>query len=184
MMLGQALITAAYCAANVGGSAAFTFKNRSRTGTFISSPLRMVVEIGPTDDDVEPPLPGQMKVSEIKSELDLRKVSYNDCFDRDSLESRLNDARSSGKADPSIIDEFNKRNLEANVKGESFEVSDDMIENSVGGDGKYALTMSYAIYHTFHFVICDHPRALDLTLQSAICGVLLPGRYSTRRHAA
>lgn len=29
----------------------------------------------------------------------------------------------------------NKRNLEANVKGESFEVSDEMIENSVGGDG-------------------------------------------------
>lgn len=29
--------------------------------------LRMVVEIGPTDDDVDPPLPGQMKISEIKS---------------------------------------------------------------------------------------------------------------------
>jgi len=62
-------------------------------------------------------------------------VSYKDCFDRESLELRLNDARASGKADPSIIDEFNKRNLEANVKGESFEVSDEMIENSVGGDG-------------------------------------------------
>ena len=64
----------------------------------------MVIEIGPSDDDVEPPLPGQMKISEIKSELDLRKVSYSDCFDRDSLETRLNDARASGKADPSIID--------------------------------------------------------------------------------
>mmetsp|Transcript_34415 Transcript_34415/g.50690 ORF Transcript_34415/g.50690 Transcript_34415/m.50690 type:complete len:211 (-) Transcript_34415:1851-2483(-) len=93
------------------------------------------IEIGPTDDDVEPPLPGQMQISEIKSELDLRKVDYKDCFDRESLERRLDEARASGKADPSIIDEFNKRNLEANVKGESFEVSDEMIESSVGGDG-------------------------------------------------
>ncbi|KAL7434908.1 hypothetical protein ACHAXH_009048 [Discostella pseudostelligera] len=76
-----------------------------------------------------------MKISEIKSELDLRKVSYSDCFDRESLECRLNDARASGKADPSIIDEFNKRNLEATFEGKSLEVSDDMIANSLGGDG-------------------------------------------------
>ena len=95
----------------------------------------MVIEIGPTDDDVDPPLPGQMKISEIKSELDLRKVSYNDCFDREALELRLNEARASGKADPTIIDQMNRRNLESNVKGETFEVSDELIESSVGGDG-------------------------------------------------
>ena len=100
-----------------------------------STPLGMVVEIGPTDDDVEPALPGEMKISEIKGELDLRMVSYTDCFDRQSLEIRLNDARSSGKSDPSIIDKFNKQNLDANIKGESFEVTDDMIENATGGDG-------------------------------------------------
>lgn len=103
--------------------------------TATTTALKMVVEIGPTDDDVEPPLPGQMKISEIKAELDMRKVSYTDCFDRDSLELRLNDARKSGKADPSIIDQFNKRNLEANVKGESFEVSDTVLESSVANDG-------------------------------------------------
>lgn len=102
-----------------------------KTSTF---PL-YAIEIGPTDDDVEPPLPGQMKISEIKSELDLRKVDYKDCFDRESLERRLDEARASGKADPSIIDEFNKRNLEANVKGESFEVSDEMMDSALGGDG-------------------------------------------------
>ena len=100
-----------------------------------SPPLHMVIEIGPTDDDVDPPLPGQMKISEIKSELDLRKVSYNDCFDREALELRLNEARASGKADPTIIDQMNRRNLESNVKGETFEVSDELIESSVGGDG-------------------------------------------------
>lgn len=75
-----------------------------------------------------------MKISEIKSELDLRKVSYSDCFDRESLELRLNSARASGKADPSIIDEFNRRNQEAEG-GKSLEVSEEMVESAVGGDG-------------------------------------------------
>ena len=113
-------------------TAVFSSVAACRLGT---SPLSLAIEIGPTDDDVDPPLPGQMKISEIKSELDLRKVNYKDCFDRESLEKRLDEARASGKADPSIIDEFNKRNLEASISGESFEVSDEMIENTVGGDG-------------------------------------------------
>ena len=117
----------------VGGAAAFAINTLGPVRT--TSSLGMVIEIGPTDDDVDPPLPGQMKISEIKSELDLRAVTYNDCFDRDSLEARLNEARASGKADPSLIDEFNRRNLEANVKGESFEVSDEILGESVGGDG-------------------------------------------------
>jgi hypothetical protein len=95
----------------------------------------MVVEIGPTDDDVEPPLPGQMKISEIKSELDLRAVSYSDCFDRESLETRLNEARCTGKADPSILDRFNKANEEAAKEGKALEVDDKVLENALGGDG-------------------------------------------------
>jgi len=127
------ILAAYFMAIVVRGTAAFTLQNIRIRGN--ASPLRMVVEIGPTDDDVDPPLPGQMKVSEIKSELDLRQVGYDGCFDRESLELRLNEIRSSGKADPSIIDEFNKRNLEANLSGETLEVSDEMIEHSVGGDG-------------------------------------------------
>mmetsp|Transcript_26895 Transcript_26895/g.57913 ORF Transcript_26895/g.57913 Transcript_26895/m.57913 type:complete len:209 (-) Transcript_26895:50-676(-) len=130
------LLIAAFFLASVAitGTSAFALQNRQRTGIAIVSPLWMVVG---ADDDVddEPALPGQMKISEIKSELDLRKISHTDCFDRESLELRLIDARSSGKADPSMIDEFNKRNLEASAKGDSFEVSDEMIENTVGGDG-------------------------------------------------
>ena len=64
-----------------------------------------------------------------------RKIEYGDCFDRQSLEERLNEARSQGRADESIIDEFNKRNLEASVKGETFEVSDEMIDKATAGDG-------------------------------------------------
>lgn len=41
-----------------------------------STTLR-VVEVGPSDDDVEPAEPGQMRISEIKSELDLVGV-YRD----------------------------------------------------------------------------------------------------------
>lgn len=45
-----------------------------------SSPLCMVVEIGPTDDDVEPALPGEMKISEIKSgELLYTNLEYLIC---------------------------------------------------------------------------------------------------------
>mmetsp|Transcript_12954 Transcript_12954/g.18936 ORF Transcript_12954/g.18936 Transcript_12954/m.18936 type:complete len:238 (-) Transcript_12954:377-1090(-) len=86
------------------------------------------------DDDGDIP-PGKMRISEIKSELELRKVSFSDCFDRESLERRLLSARSSGVADPSIIDKFNKNNLEATFKGEKLDVSDDDISKAVGADG-------------------------------------------------
>ncbi|KAL9186981.1 hypothetical protein ACHAXT_010701 [Thalassiosira profunda] len=132
-MMHRLTTMAATCCLLVGGAAAFAINNLGPART--TSSLGMVVEIGPTDDDVDPPLPGQMKISEIKSELDLRAVAYNDCFDREALEARLNEARASGKADPSLIDQFNRANLEANVKGESFEVSDEILEESVGGDG-------------------------------------------------
>jgi thiol-disulfide isomerase/thioredoxin len=39
------------------------------------------------------PLPGDMKVNEIKQELNERNTSFNDCFDRESLEKRLIEAR-------------------------------------------------------------------------------------------
>jgi len=58
------------------------------------------------DEEVEP---GKMKVAEIKAELSMRKVDFSDCFDKESLVNKLQEARMSGKADPSIIDEFNKK---------------------------------------------------------------------------
>lgn len=87
------------------------------------------------NDDSDPPLPGKMKISEIKSELDLRSVSYSDCFDRESLELRLNEARCQGKADPSILDRFNKANEEAAKDGRALEIEDRVLEGALGGDG-------------------------------------------------
>jgi hypothetical protein len=128
---------------SINGADAFSLRpsavsHRCRIHSTTSTTTALsAIEIGTDDDDdVDPSLPGQMKISEIKSELDLRKVNYNDCFDREALEIRLNEARCSGKADPSLIDEFNRRNLEANVKGEdALEVTDNMLESAVGGDG-------------------------------------------------
>lgn len=105
------------------------------TAVRFTKPLSMVVEIGPTDDDVDPPLPGQMKISEIKSELDLRGVSYKDCFERESLELRLNEARCNGIADPKILDRFNKANEEAAKDGKALEIDDTVLEGALGGDG-------------------------------------------------
>lgn len=83
--------------------------------------------------------PGQMRVSEIKAELSMRNVAFGDCFDKDSLVQRLHEARASGKADPNIIDEFNKKKLEATMKGDTFikpeTITDDTVSAAVGGDG-------------------------------------------------
>ncbi|CAN0237055.1 unnamed protein product [Scytosiphon promiscuus] len=53
-----------------------------------------------------------MRVSEIKAELDMRGVGYAGIFEKPELVEKLIEARSLGRADPSIIDDFNKENLE------------------------------------------------------------------------
>jgi hypothetical protein len=65
-------------------------------------------ETGSDDDDEEP---GKMKVSEIKAELKLRGVLFNDCFDKEALVSRLQEARQSGRANPEILNRFNKEKV-------------------------------------------------------------------------
>lgn len=114
-----------------GFTSSYSYKNLPSTITHQVKALPMV----PSEDDVDPPIPGQMKISEIKSELDLRAVPYSDCFDRESLELRLNEARCSGKADPSILDQFNKANEEAAKEGKALEIDESVLESALGGDG-------------------------------------------------
>ena len=45
------------------------------------------------DVEAEEEEPGTMRVSEIKSELDLRGIDYSDCFDKESLAQKLVEAR-------------------------------------------------------------------------------------------
>jgi hypothetical protein len=92
------------------------------------------------EDDDENVEPGMMRISEIKAELDLRNISYNDCFDKESLVQRLIKARKDGIADPSILEKFNKQNLEGIFRGESMqtmvkEITDSDIEAATANDG-------------------------------------------------
>lgn len=84
------------------------------------------------DEEVEP---GKMRVSEIKAELSMRGIDYRDCFDKESLVLRLNEARATGKANPSILKEFNKRKLEQMFNEEKLQVQDEDIEKAVASDG-------------------------------------------------
>lgn len=87
------------------------------------------------DDEEEEVEPGKMRVSEIKAELDLRGISYADCFDKESLVLRLEEARATGKADPTILEKFNKQKLEQQFKEEKVEVRDEDISAAVANDG-------------------------------------------------
>lgn len=71
-------------------------------------PIEVVTNLDYEDDAEKDVKPGKMRVSEIKAELDIRGIDYTDCFDKESLATRLRSARESGKANPSIIDKFNK----------------------------------------------------------------------------
>ncbi|KAG7353834.1 hypothetical protein IV203_003189 [Nitzschia inconspicua] len=84
------------------------------------------------EDDVEP---GQMRISEIKSELDMRGISYADCFDKESLAGRLVEARATGRANPEIIDKFNKAKLEQTFREEKLEIKDEDLQRMTANDG-------------------------------------------------
>ncbi len=105
--------------------------NRLQQPVVYSSPS----PIDADDEDEEDIEPGKMRVAEIKAELDMRGVQYDDCFDKESLVTRLQYARSTGKADPSILTDFNKRKLEENISGKKLEINDEDIDKAVANDG-------------------------------------------------
>jgi len=49
-----------------------------------------------------------MTLDEIKAELDLRSVNYEDCFSKKELVAKLGAARREGKAAPDIFNSFNE----------------------------------------------------------------------------
>jgi hypothetical protein len=48
-----------------------------------------------------------MSIDELKAELDLRGVDYQDCVSKTQLAQKLIETRALGKANPNIIDKFN-----------------------------------------------------------------------------
>lgn len=91
----------------------FTLQSRSKLNvhafhTLVKLSSDDAIDTEFVDEDAEI---GTMMVSELKSELQLRGIDYSDCFDKESLARKLRDARASGKADPTIIDQFNKQRV-------------------------------------------------------------------------
>ena len=131
----------------IGNAAAFSPSSRNaplRPTTTLAAPSTLsllhatgasaneqdgVIDLG--EDDYEEVEPGKMRVSEIKAELNLRKVDYSDCFDKESLAARLANARMQGKADPSLVDDFKQRIGEK----KSIDIDDEVLQSAVGGDG-------------------------------------------------
>jgi len=120
----------------------FTSQRRVPTTTGLRSTGEDLIDAFDDDDDEEEVEPGKMRVSEIKAELELREVPYADCFDKESLVKRLEEARAAGRADPSILEKFNKQKLEQTFKGEQLQVKDEDIDMAVSGDGKLPGGMS------------------------------------------
>tara|TARA_B110001452_G_scaffold66343_1_gene53231 strand:+ start:248 stop:826 length:579 start_codon:yes stop_codon:yes gene_type:complete len=79
----------------------------------------------------------KMKVPEIKAELDMRGISYEGLFEKAELATLLATSRSQGRADPSIIDDFNKEKLERMVSDEPAAPapSVDELSGVTAGDG-------------------------------------------------
>jgi hypothetical protein len=94
------------------------------------------------DDDDDIVEPGKMRISEIKSELDMRGVFYKDCFDKESLVDRLKEARATGRADPKILIDFNKKKLEENFSGKKLEIKDEDLDQIKANDGSLPGGMS------------------------------------------
>ncbi|CAN0271834.1 unnamed protein product [Pylaiella littoralis] len=70
-----------------------------------------------------------MRVSEIKAELDVRGIGYAGIFEKAELVEKLIEARSLGRADPSLIDDFNKENLERKMDPERAEAfAEDLLD--------------------------------------------------------
>ena len=81
-------------------------------------------EAGPTDatgDQSEDP--STMRLGEIQAELKQRNVSYADCFDKESLQKRLKDARD-GLVEPQPSEEAKKSEESATASGDNSKEDD------------------------------------------------------------
>ena len=85
-----------------------------------------------------------MSVSEIKAELDLRGISYAGLFEKSELARALADSRSSGRANPEILDNFNRQKMEKMMDENAGVVDIDLdgdsedagsLEDATAGDG-------------------------------------------------
>eukprot|EP01038_Epipyxis_sp_PR26KG_P014774 gene14774-19855_t len=71
-----------------------------------------------------------MSIDDVKSELELRGVNFDDCVSKQQLVDRLVESRAIGKADPDILKKFNEQNdLELN------DLDDNFLSDALDKDG-------------------------------------------------
>lgn len=78
-----------------------------------------------------------MTLDELKAELDMRGVNYDDCFSKGELVSRLVESRTLGRANPEILERFNQdiEELGSNSPVGSRELDAEIVEKAVAKDG-------------------------------------------------
>lgn len=82
-----------------------------------------------------------MTIDEIKAELDIREVDYDDCFSKSELVQRLAETRVTGKANPDIVDQFND-NLQQDNDFDFKNVDDELLDDAIAEDGSLPGGMS------------------------------------------
>jgi hypothetical protein len=75
----------------------------------------------------------EMTLDEIKAELEVRAVNYDDCFSKRELVQKLGQARREGKATPDIFNQFNELSNDDVIK--SLE-DKDKVEEVLSKDGR------------------------------------------------
>ena len=78
-----------------------------------------------------------MSVDELKAELEMRGVNYDDCISKTELVSRLIESRATGKADTEILDDFATKlgtDEWVDLSGVEDEAMDAMMDDASAGD--------------------------------------------------
>ena len=75
-----------------------------------------------------------MSVDELKAEMDMRGVNYDDCISKNELVSRLVESRAKGKADPELLNKFNEMQVNQDNFVEVDSLDDAYIDQALAGD--------------------------------------------------
>lgn len=75
-----------------------------------------------------------MSVDELKAELEMRSVDYDDCISKNELVSRLVESRAKGKADPELLKKFKEMQDDQDNFVDAASLDDTLIEEALGGD--------------------------------------------------
>ena len=108
---------------------------QSRTPRCVRCSADEPIDVDAKEDDATFASCMKMKVGELKSELELRKIDISSMFEKDELARALADARAAGRADPSLLDDFNRQSAEAAFNSDGGPAVPDSVADAVASDG-------------------------------------------------